>query len=51
MLPDTLVKLVEGLLAIIKERELSTTQKVVHQVLAMFNSHYQGLDRMALSGG
>jgi hypothetical protein len=24
---------------------------VVHRVLAMFDSHYQGLDRMALSGG
>jgi hypothetical protein len=23
----------------------------VHRVLAMFESHYQGLDRMALSGG
>jgi hypothetical protein len=51
MLPDMLVKLVERLLELIKERELSTAQKVVLWVLTMFNSYYQGLDRMALSGG
>jgi hypothetical protein len=28
-----------------------TARRVVHRVLAMFESHYQGLDRMALSGG
>jgi hypothetical protein len=35
----------------IKERELSTAQRAVHRVLAMFESHYLGLDRMVLSGG
>jgi hypothetical protein len=36
---------------VIKELVLSTARRVVHRVLAMFESHYQGLDRMALSGG
>jgi hypothetical protein len=27
-----------------------TARRAVHRVLAMFESHYQGLDRMALSG-
>jgi uncharacterized lipoprotein len=35
----------------VTERELSTAQKVVLWVLTMFNSYYQGLDRMALSEG
>jgi hypothetical protein len=35
----------------VKERELSTARKVVHWVLTMFDSHYQGLDRTSLSGG
>jgi hypothetical protein len=30
---------------------LSTARKVVHRVLAMLDLHYQGLDRMTLSGG
>jgi hypothetical protein len=49
MLPDRLVEEVGHLPVVIKERELSTAQRVVHQVLAMFESHYQGLDYMALS--
>jgi hypothetical protein len=36
---------------VIKERELSTARRVVHLVLTMFESNYQGLDRVALSGG
>jgi hypothetical protein len=51
ILPDALLKLVERLPKVIKEREISTTRRVVHRVLSMFNSHYQGLDRMVLSGG
>jgi hypothetical protein len=50
MLPDTLMKQVECLPEVVKGWELSTARKVVHRVLAMFDSHYQGLDRMALSG-
>jgi hypothetical protein len=51
MLPNTLLEEVERLPEVIKERVLSTSRRVVHRVLAMFNSHYQGLDRMALSSG
>jgi hypothetical protein len=50
MLPETLVRQVERLLEVVKGRELSTYRRVVHRVLAMFDLHYQGLDRMALSG-
>jgi hypothetical protein len=35
----------------VRELELSTARRVVHQILAMIESHYQGMDRMALSGG
>jgi hypothetical protein len=31
--------------------ELSTVRRAVHRVLTMIESHYQGLDRMSLSGG
>jgi hypothetical protein len=51
MLPETLVKQVEHLLEVVKGRELSTARRVVHRVLVMFDLLYQGLDRMALSGG
>jgi hypothetical protein len=50
MLPETLLKEVERLPEVVKERELSTARRVVHRVLALFDSHYQGLDCMALSG-
>jgi hypothetical protein len=36
---------------VVRELELATAQRAVHQVLAMFESHYQALDRMALSNG
>jgi hypothetical protein len=49
MLPDRLAEEVGRLPGVIKELELSTAPSV-HGVLAMFESHYQGLDRMALSG-
>jgi hypothetical protein len=51
VLPDTLVEEVGRLPNAIRELELSTARRSVHRVLAMFESHYQGLDHMALSGG
>jgi hypothetical protein len=51
VLANTLVKEVRRLLGVIRELELSTAQRAVHRVLTMFESRYQGLDRMALSGG
>jgi hypothetical protein len=36
---------------VVRELELSTAQGAVHRVLIMFESHYQGLDCMTLSGG
>jgi hypothetical protein len=49
--PETLVEEVGCLVDVIWEHELATARREVHRVLAMFESHYQGLDRMALSGG
>jgi hypothetical protein len=49
VLPDTLVEEVGCLPGVIRELELSTARRAVHRVLAMFESHYQGLNRMALS--
>jgi hypothetical protein len=51
MLPNRLVEEVGCFPGVIKERELSTARRVVHRVLAMFKSQYQGLDCMALSDG
>jgi hypothetical protein len=51
VLPETLVEEVRRLPDVVRELELSTARQAVHRVLAMFESHYQGLDRMALSGG
>jgi hypothetical protein len=51
MLPNRLVEEVGRLPGVIKELELSMAWRVVHQVLAMFESYYERLDRMALSGG
>jgi hypothetical protein len=48
--PETLIEEV-GRLPGVRELELSTTRRAVHRVLAMIESHYQGLDRTALSGG
>jgi hypothetical protein len=36
---------------VVRELELATTRRAVHRVLSMFELHYQGLDRMELSGG
>jgi hypothetical protein len=35
----------------VRELELSTAHRAVHRILAMIDSHYQGLDCTALSGG
>jgi hypothetical protein len=48
--PETLVEEVKRLPSIVRELELATARQAVHRVLAMFELHYQGLDRMALSG-
>jgi hypothetical protein len=48
---ETLIEEVGHLLSVARDLELSTARRVVHWVLAMIKSHYQGLDRMALSGG
>jgi hypothetical protein len=49
--PETLIKEVGHLPGVVRGLELTTARRVVHRVLAMFESHYQGLDCMALSGG
>jgi hypothetical protein len=51
VLPETLVEEVGRLTDVIRKLEWSTARRAIHRVLAMFESHYQGLDRMALSGG
>jgi hypothetical protein len=49
--PEMLIEEVGRHPGVVRELELSTTRRAVHWVLAMFESHYQGLDRTALSGG
>jgi hypothetical protein len=49
--PETLIEEVGRLPGMVRELELTTARRVVHRVLTMFESHYQGLDCMALSGG
>jgi hypothetical protein len=51
MTPKMLIEEVGRLPGVVRELELMTARQVVHRVLSMFESHYQGLDRMALSGG
>jgi hypothetical protein len=51
MTPETLIEEDMWLPGVVRELKLMTAQRAVHRVLAMFESHYQGLDRMALSGG
>jgi chromosome segregation ATPase len=48
---ETLIEEVDRLPGVVRELELSTARRVVHRILAMIESHYQGLDRTALSGG
>jgi hypothetical protein len=49
--PETLIEEVGCLPGVVRELELSTARRAVHRVLDMLESHYQGLDRTALSGG
>jgi hypothetical protein len=49
--PETLIEEVRCLPGMVRELELLTARHAVHRVIAMFESYYQGLDRMALSGG
>jgi hypothetical protein len=49
--PETLIEEVGCLPGVVQDLELSTARRAVHRVLAMIESHYQGLDRTALSGG
>jgi hypothetical protein len=49
--PETLIVEVGRLPGVVQELELTTAHRTVHRVIAMFGSHYQGLDRMVLSGG
>jgi hypothetical protein len=51
MTPETLIEEVGRLPGVVGELELSTSRRAVHRVLAMFESHYQGLDCTSLSGG
>jgi hypothetical protein len=48
--PEMLIEEVGRLPSVVRELELSTARHAVHRILAMIESHYQGLDRMALSG-
>jgi hypothetical protein len=48
---ETLIEEVGCLLGMVRELELLTAHHAVHQTLTMIKSHYQGLDRTALSGG
>jgi hypothetical protein len=50
-LPRALIEEVGRLHGVVRELELSTARRAVHQVLAMIESHYQGLDRTTLSVG
>jgi hypothetical protein len=48
--PETLIEEVGCLPGVVRELELSTARRAVHRILAMIESHYQGLYRKALSG-
>jgi hypothetical protein len=49
--PEALIEEVGRLPGVVRELELSTACRAVHRILTMIESHYQGLDRTALSGG
>jgi hypothetical protein len=49
--PETLIKEVGHLPGVVRDLELLTARCTVHRVIAMFESHYQGLNRMTLGGG
>jgi predicted unusual protein kinase regulating ubiquinone biosynthesis (AarF/ABC1/UbiB family) len=48
---ETLIEEVGHLPGVVRELELSTARRTVHRILAMIESHYQGLDRTTLSSG
>jgi hypothetical protein len=50
-MPETLIEEVGRFHGVVRKLELSMARHAVHWVLAMFESHYHGLDRTALSGG
>jgi DNA repair exonuclease SbcCD ATPase subunit len=50
-LGEALIEEVGRLPGVVRELELSMTRRSVHRILAMIESHYQGLDRTTLSGG
>jgi hypothetical protein len=49
--PEMLIEEVGRLPSMVRKLELTMARWAMHRVLAMFESHYQGLDHMALSGG
>jgi hypothetical protein len=49
--PEMLIEEVLRLPSVVRELELSMARRAVHRILAMIETHYQGLDRTALSGG
>jgi hypothetical protein len=49
--PEALIERVGRLPGVVRELELLTARRAVHRILAMIESHYQGLDRTTLSGG
>jgi hypothetical protein len=48
--PEMLVEEVGRLPGVVHQLKLSTAHRAMHRLLAMFESYYQGLDRMALRG-
>jgi hypothetical protein len=48
--PEMLIEEVVRLPSMVRELELSTAHCVVHQILAMIESQYQGLNCTTLSG-
>jgi hypothetical protein len=46
-----LIERVGRLPGVVRELELLMARRAVHRILAMIESHYQGLDRTMLSGG
>jgi hypothetical protein len=49
--PEMLIEEVLRLPSVVRELELSMARRAVHRILAMIETHYQGLDCTALSGG
>jgi hypothetical protein len=48
---ETLIEEVGCLPRVVQELDLTMARRTAHRVLAMFESHYQGLDRTVLSSG